>query len=101
MPTLKPATLETFAAQLLQAGGAPHCGTAPRLSTNPLAIGVPLGDSPHVLDFSTSATAEGKVRVKKIAGQQCPDGWLIDNQGRPTCDPNTLYGSPPGAILPM
>lgn len=80
---------------------APPGGKAPRLSTNPLAIGVPHGDAPLVLDFSTSATAEGKVRVKKIAGQPCPEGWLIDNEGRPTCDPSTLYGNPPGAILPM
>jgi hydroxycarboxylate dehydrogenase B len=80
---------------------APPGGKAPRLSTNPLAIGVPLNDAPLVLDFSTSATAEGKVRVKKIAGQAVPEGWLIDNEGRPTTDPNTLYGNPPGAILPM
>lgn len=80
---------------------APPGGRAPRLSTNPLAIGVPNGSSPLVLDFSTSATAEGKVRVKKIAGQPCPEGWLIDNQGRPTCDASTLYGNPPGSILPM
>lgn len=80
---------------------APPGGRAPRLSTNPLAIGVPHGDAPLVLDFSTSATAEGKVRVKKIAGQPCPEGWLIDSQGRPTTDPNVLYANPPGAILPM
>jgi uncharacterized oxidoreductase len=80
---------------------APPGGKAPRLSTNPLAIGVPHGTSPLVLDFSTSATAEGKVRVKKIAGQQCPEGWLIDSDGKPTCDPNSLYGNPPGSILPM
>jgi uncharacterized oxidoreductase len=80
---------------------APPGGKAPRLSTNPLAIGVPSGNSPLVLDFSTSATAEGKVRVKKIAGQPAPEGWLIDNEGRPTTDPNTLYGNPPGSILPM
>lgn len=83
---------------------APPGGIAPRLSTNPLAMGVPHGpngEEPLVLDFSTSATAEGKVRVKKIAGQACPEGWLLDNQGRPTCDPNTLYGNPPGSILPM
>jgi uncharacterized oxidoreductase len=80
---------------------APPGGKAPRLSTNPLAIGVPLGNEPLVLDFSTSATAEGKVRVKKIAGQQCPEGWLIDSEGRPTTDPSTLYGNPPGSILPM
>jgi uncharacterized oxidoreductase len=80
---------------------APPGGKAPRLSTNPLAIGSPNGDQPLVLDFSTSATAEGKVRVKKIAGQPVPDGWLLDSEGRPTNDPNTLYGNPPGTILPM
>jgi uncharacterized oxidoreductase len=80
---------------------APPGGKAPRPPTNPLAIGVPHGDAPLVLDFSTSATAEGKVRVKKIAGQPCPEGWLIDCEGRPTTDPNALYGNPPGAILPM
>jgi len=80
---------------------APPGGKAPRLSTNPLAIGVPFDSTPLVLDFSTSATAEGKVRVKKIAGQSVPEGWLLDNEGRPTTDPNTLYGNPPGSILPM
>ena len=80
---------------------APPGGKAPRLSTNPLAIGVPHKNAPLVLDFSTSATAEGKVRVKKIAGEKVPEGWLLDNEGRPTTDPNTLYGSPPGSILPM
>jgi len=80
---------------------APPGGSAPRLSTNPLAIGVPHGNSPLVLDFSTSATAEGKVRVKKIAGEPCPEGWLLDNQGHPTTDPEVLYGEPPGSILPM
>jgi len=80
---------------------APPGGKSPRLSTNPLAIGVPHGDAPLVLDFSTSATAEGKVRVKKIAGQRCPEGWLLDSEGRPTTDPNVLYQNPPGSILPM
>lgn len=80
---------------------APVGGTAPRLGTNPLAFGVPHTDGPLVLDFGTSATAEGKVRVKRIAGQTCPDGWLLDNEGRPTNDPNTLYGDPPGTIRPM
>jgi hydroxycarboxylate dehydrogenase B len=80
---------------------APPGGTAPRLSTNPLAMGVPNGNEPLILDFSTSATAEGKVRVKKIAGEACPPGWLLDNAGQPTTDPNTLYGNPPGSIRPM
>ncbi|HVT30358.1 MAG TPA: Ldh family oxidoreductase, partial [Lacipirellulaceae bacterium] len=80
---------------------APVGGTAPRLGTNPLAFGVPSEQGTLVLDFGTSATAEGKVRVKKIAGQTCPDGWLLDAEGHPTNDPNTLYGNPPGTIRPM
>lgn len=80
---------------------APPGGKSPRLGTNPIAMGAPADKVPVVLDFGTSATAEGKVRVKKIAGQQCPPGWLLDSEGRPTTDPNTLYGDPPGTILPM
>ena len=30
-----------------------------------------------------------------------PEGWLLDSEGRPTTDPNSLYGNPPGSILPM
>jgi uncharacterized oxidoreductase len=80
---------------------APPGGTAPRLGTNPIAFGVPHQGEPLVLDFGTSVTAEGKVRVKKFAGQKCPDGWLQDHTGRPTNDPNSLYADPPGTILPM
>ncbi|MHC4175989.1 MAG: Ldh family oxidoreductase [Planctomycetota bacterium] len=80
---------------------APPGGKEARLSTNPIAVGIPNGDDPIVLDFCTCVAAEGKVRVKKIAGQPCPDGWLLDSEGRPTNDPNDLYDDPPGTILPM
>lgn len=81
---------------------APVGGKRPRLGTNPLCIGVPGGKAgPFILDFGTSATAEGKVRVKKIAGQPVPLGWILDPEGKPTTDPNQLYGDPPGTILPM
>ncbi|MDZ4818877.1 MAG: Ldh family oxidoreductase, partial [Planctomycetota bacterium] len=79
----------------------PPGGKAPRLGTNPIAFGAPADDGPLVLDIGTSATAEGKVRVRKFAGQSCPPGWLLDSNGQPTTDPNTLYGNPPGTILPM
>lgn len=81
---------------------APVGGKRPRLGTNPLCIGMPRKEGgPFVLDFGTSATAEGKVRVKQIAGQKVPDGWILDPEGKPTNDPNQLYGDPPGTILPM
>lgn len=81
---------------------APVGGKRPRLGTNPICIGIPGGDAgPFVFDIGTSATAEGKVRFKKIAGQDIPLGWVIDPDGQPTTDPNQLYGDPPGTILPM
>ncbi len=80
---------------------APPGGTAPRLGTNPIAYGIPADPHPLVLDFSTSVTAEGKVRVHHIAGTACPAGWLLDHQGRPSTDPNVLYQDPPGTIRPF
>ena len=81
---------------------APVGGKRPRLGTNPICIGMPGGaKGPFVFDIGTSATAEGKVRVKKIAGQSVPLGWILDPDGKPTADPNQLYGNPPGTILPL
>ena len=81
---------------------APVGGKRPRLGTNPICIGIPGGaNGPFVFDIGTSATAEGKVRVKKIAGQPVPPGWILDPDGKPTTDPNQLYGNPPGTILPL
>jgi len=81
---------------------APVGGKRPRLGTNPICIGMPCGkNGPFILDFGTSATAEGKVRVRKIAGDTVPDGWLLDPEGNATNDPNQLYGDPPGTIRPM
>jgi len=80
---------------------APPGGSRPRLATNPFCVGVPTREDPIVLDFGTSVVAEGKVRVHKIAGTECPPGWLLDSEGRPTTDPKRLYEEPPGSILPM
>lgn len=81
---------------------APVGGKRPRLGTNPICMGMPGGaDGPFIFDIGTSATAEGKVRVKKIAGQPVPLGWVLDPEGKPTTDPNQLYGDPPGTILPL
>ena len=87
---------------------APWGGTRPRLGTNPLAAALPLSPrsaqgerNAMVLDMTTSVVAEGKVRVKRNRGEPTPRGWIIDNKGRPTTDPNDLYGPPRGGILPF
>jgi hydroxycarboxylate dehydrogenase B len=80
---------------------APPGGAEARLGTNPIAYGIPNGEAPIIFDFGTAATAEGKVRLKKIAGEKCPDGWLLDPQGRDTADPAALYRNPPGTICSL
>ncbi len=78
---------------------APFAGTDARMSTNPIAIGVPRADGPPLIfDAATSFVAEGKVFVAANKGADLPAGALLDNQGRPTTDPQALYADPPGAI---
>ena len=80
----------------------PWGGTEPRLVTDPLAFGIPSpSGEPSVLDMTTTVVAEGKVRLRRNRGEQAPDGWLLDAEGRATNDPNVLYGDPPGSILPL
>jgi len=79
----------------------PWGGMDGRLSTNPIAVGVPGGTGPGILfDFSTSVAAAGKVRQLLLAGRHTPDGWLIDATGAPTCDPAALFREPHGCLLP-
>jgi uncharacterized oxidoreductase len=82
-------------------GVAPFGGIERRVGTNPIAMSAPRGDRPLVLDMTSSATAEGKVRVALQKGVPVPEGMIIDSQGNPTTDPADLYGPPEGAILPL
>jgi len=80
----------------------PHGGRDGRGTTNPIAMGMPVqGSAPVILDFATSATAEGKVRVARNKGVQIPPDCLVDAEGNPTTDPNQLYTDPPGSLLPF
>ena len=80
---------------------APPGGIEPRISTNPLAVAVPTGGEPLVLDISTSAVANGKVKVARLAGRACPPGWIQDAAGNPASDPAVMLTDPPGTLLPL
>ncbi len=80
---------------------APPGGTAGRISTNPIAIGVPTGKGPFVLDISTSAAAIGKLNIARLEQRAVPLGWIQDARGNPTTDPNVMIADPPGALLPF
>jgi uncharacterized oxidoreductase len=56
---------------------APPGAREARLSTNPLAAGIPRLQAPHlVVDLSTSVAAHGKVQVLQDAGLQVPEAWM-------------------------
>ncbi|MCM5572309.1 malate/lactate/ureidoglycolate dehydrogenase [Burkholderiaceae bacterium FT117] len=81
---------------------APFGGSDARFGTNPCCIGVPLeGQPPMILDFATSAVAQGKMRVAHNKGEKVPPGRLIDDKGQPTDDPRYVVIPPWGALLPF
>jgi len=79
---------------------APYGGRDARFGTNPCCIAVPLpGEAPFVLDYATSAVAQGKLRVAHNKGETVPFGRLIDTDGNPTQDPRYAVIPPFGAML--
>lgn len=82
-------------------GVAPFGGIDRRLGTNPISMGAPLGEEAIVLDMTTSATAEGKLRVSHQKGETIPEGLIIDGHGNPSANPGDYYSKPYGAILPL
>lgn len=81
---------------------APPDGIDRRLSTNPIGVGIPTpSGEPIVLDMSTSAVANGKLKIARLAGREVPPGWIQDAEGNPTCDPQVMLADPPGALRPF
>ena len=77
----------------------PYGGRKGVMSTNPYALALPGGDrGPLVVDFATSAVAQGKVMVARDKGAALPEGLILDRQGRPSTDPNDFFDR--GALLP-
>jgi L-2-hydroxycarboxylate dehydrogenase (NAD+) len=69
------------------------------LSTNPISAAIPAGQEPPVvLDMATTVAAYGKVKAKAKRGEQMPEGWMIDRQGKPLLDPTRASE---GFLLPI
>ena len=81
---------------------APFGGIDRRLSANPIAAGVPVeGKKPIILDISTCAIAEGKLKVALNKGVEVEPGCIMDNAGNAITDPAQFYTDPPGVLLPF
>lgn len=66
--------------------------------TNPIAAVFPRRNAPPlVIDLSLSEVARGKLMIAAKEGRDIPLGWAVDQEGRPTTDPQAgLHG----AMLP-
>lgn len=79
---------------------APWGGRTALLGTNPIAFAAPRpkGRPPVVIDLSLSKVARGKIMSAGQRGQPIPEGWALDDQGRPTTDPKAALA---GTMIPM
>ena len=78
---------------------APFGARAPGFSTNPISMAIPKGnDIGPLLDMATSTVAFGKLRVASNKGENVPEGWVVDEQGLPTIDPDPMVNSKTGAL---
>ena len=66
---------------------APWGGRQPLYGTNPIAFAVPRhGHPPVVVDMALSQVARGRILTAAQKGEAIPEGWAVDESGRPTTD---------------
>jgi L-2-hydroxycarboxylate dehydrogenase (NAD+) len=88
---------------------APYGSQEPLLGTNPYAVSAPAGRySPWMVDMASSIAARGHIRIAAKEGKAIPEGWALDQNGRPTTDPNLAlkgvmlpFAGPKGSALAM
>jgi len=80
---------------------APFGGSAPVMTPNPLAAGIPTDGDPILIDVSMSITTNGLSDRLRREGGRYPGTWAIDAAGAATDDPAVLWADPPGTILPL
>lgn len=76
----------------------PWGGSVAMVGTNPLAIAVPTGAEPFVLDMATGQISRGKVLDHATRGVPLADGDAVDAHGVPTTDARAAVD---GAISPF
>jgi LDH2 family malate/lactate/ureidoglycolate dehydrogenase len=69
------------------------------LGTNPYTFAVPAGDrDPIILDMASSVVARGKIIQAAQLGEDIPEGWAVDANGKPTTDATAALE---GSVLPF
>lgn len=76
----------------------PWGGSEAMVGTNPVALAVPTGGEPLVLDMATGQISMGKVLDHAARGVALPEGAAVDSDGNPTTD---AAAAAEGAISPF
>ena len=76
----------------------PWGGRRAMLGTNPIAIGVPTGGEPFMMDTATSLVSMGEIHDHANRGVPIPEHWALDADGHPTPDASAAKA---GAIAPF
>lgn len=77
----------------------PFGGRQELLGTSPFGAAMPNpGGQPFVLDMSPSVAARGKIRKAAREGRPIPEGYALDEHGRPTTDAEAALR---GVVLPI
>src|SRR5262249_17929496 len=79
---------------------APLWGAERMLGTNPIAIAFPgRQEPPIIIDMATSSVAYSKIEIALRKKEPIPKGWIIDQDGRDTTNPQDMIDG--GAQLPL
>jgi LDH2 family malate/lactate/ureidoglycolate dehydrogenase len=77
----------------------PWGGARPMFGTSPFAFSAPTEpDRPFTIDMAMSRIARGKLKFAAARGQAIPEGYALDNEGRPTRDGAAAFN---GVMLPF
>ena len=64
---------------------------------NVMSFAVPTSsEAPFILDMCTAVVAYGKIEIAKRQGNDLPEGWAIDADGKPATSPDDVAG-----VLPL
>jgi LDH2 family malate/lactate/ureidoglycolate dehydrogenase len=83
-----------------EASVAPFGGLEAVFTPDPIALGIPTGGDPILIDMSASITTNGMTARLRNEGRRFPGPWGMTATGVATDDSNVLAARPPGTLLP-
>ncbi len=102
-PDIEPFATDGLAALMMVSGGPTVTVRGANrnvFGTNPIAFGFPLaGTRPIIMDFATSTTSNGDLRIARDEGRRVPIGTGLGIGGRDTDDPDEILTH--GGALPF